>query len=312
MSRYILILNRASGGNERGLIGGDVCETVTRIFEAAGHQIDSRIVPPERIESALQEAVAENPHAIIIAGGDGTVSAAARVLGGTDIAMGIIPMGTFNLAARDLGVPLDIDEAAEFLAAADAIAIDVMDVSGHACLCTTILGFYPEFSKIFEKRDHGGRWWRKSLKLIVGMPRVFSHARPLRLAWQTPDATGHARTKFSAFAPGRYRRSPGLVPARTDFRSGTLSAYIGHQIKPSAALRGMVDYALGRQEENPDLKVFQTPSIELRALRRKHCVVMLDGEILRLPFPIHMKILPLHLRVLTTEEMVAEEIPEEK
>ncbi len=306
MSRHILLLNRASGGNERGLVEGSVTATVEKILREAGHEIECRAVQPRELEAALARAVRDAPDAVLVAGGDGTVSTAARHLGGTGIALGIVPLGTFNLAARDLGVPLEIDAAAQFLAAAEAHEIDVLDVGGHACLCTTILGFYPEFSRIFEKRDHGGRWWRKALKLVTGLPKTFSRARPLSLAWFGEGIRGHSRTKFAAFAPGRYRRKPGLMPSRTDFRAGTMTAYVGHQMKPSAAARAMVDYALGRQEENADLMIFHAAELELHARRRKHATLMLDGEILRMDFPLHLKILPRHLRVLTTREMVGE------
>ncbi len=306
MSRYLLLLNRGSGGNERGLDANAVCESVEEIFREAGHDISSRTVEPGAIDAALKQAIAERPDAVIIAGGDGTVSAAARHLGGTDIALGILPMGTFNLAARDLGVPLEIPEAAHFLAAAEVHAIDVLDVGGQACLCTVILGFYPEFARTFERRDHGGRWWKKALKLVTHLPRFFSEARPLYLSWTGDEGEGTARTKFSAFVPGRYKASAGIVPARTDFQSGTLTAYIGTQRDARAAMRGMLDYIFGRQEKNPELIHFQSAALEVRGGKRKDCVLMLDGEILRMPFPLMMKILPGHLRVLTTTETLAD------
>lgn len=305
MTRYTLLLNRASGGNERGLLASEVCQTAQEIFHKAGHQLTALIVEPGEIEEKIKDAIASQPDAILIGGGDGTVSTAARLLGGTGIAMGILPMGTFNLAARDLGVPLDIAAAAEFLATAESLAIDVLNVSGHACLCTTIFGFYPEFSNIFEKRDHGGRWWKKTFKLIAGVPKIFARARPLSLAWNADGTIGKARTKFSAFVPGQYRSSAGIVPARTDFRAGTMTAYIGKQKTAAAAIRGMLDYLLGRHEQNPQLEILKARAIELRASRRKHCTVMLDGEILRLKLPIHLEILPGHLRVLTTEAQLA-------
>lgn len=305
MTRYILLLNRASGGNERGLLASQVCETVQEIFRETGRQLNSSVVDPAQIESEIKKAIASKPDAIIIGGGDGTVSTAARLLGGTGIAMGILPMGTFNLAARDLGVPLEIKEAAEFLAAAEPFDIDVLNVSGHSCLCTTIFGFYPEFANIFEKRDHGGRWWRKTLKLVTGIPKLFARAMPLSLAWSADGEIGKARTKFSAFVPGKYRSTAGIVPARTDFQSGTLTAYIGTQKTAAAAIRGMLDYLLGRQDQNPELIILTASSMELRAANRKHCTVMLDGEILRLPLPIHLEIMPSHLKVLTTEAQLA-------
>lgn len=306
MMKCVLLLNRAAGGNERGLLASDVCQTVQEIFRGQGHQLLAHVIDPERVEDEIKKAVADRPDAIIVGGGDGTVSTAAGLLGGTGIALGILPMGTFNLAARDLGVPLDIREAAEFLAGAQAIPIDVLMVSGRACLCTTILGFYPEFSSFFEKRDHGGRWWRKTLKLITGVPKIFARARPLSLEWSGEDASGRARTKFSAFVPGKYRSTTGIVPARTDFRSGTLTGYIGTHRKASSAVRAMLYYLLGRHEENAELKIIKARSLELHARGRKHCTVMLDGEIIRLSLPIRLDILPERLVVLTTAEHLAD------
>lgn len=307
MSRCILVLNRGSGANQRGMDAEEVCETVETAFRKAGHEIASHLVPGKSIPSAIADAVAQAPDVIVVGGGDGTVSTAARLLGGTGIALGTLPMGTFNLAARDLGVPLEISAAAEFLATAEPFAIDVMDVDGHACLCTTILGFYPEFSHVFENRDdHGGRWWRKALAVLSQLRKTFLLSRPLHLSWTGDEGGGSARTKFSAFVPGRYRESAGLIPARTGFASGKLTAYIGTQENPGAALRGIFDYTLGRHERNPELRIFQTSRLILRAARRNHCTVMLDGEILRLKLPLTLSILPRHLHVLTRPEVVIE------
>lgn len=307
MSRCILLMNRGSGGNQRGLDAREVCRTVEGIFREEGHEVNSVLFAPAEIERELKRAVAAKPDVVIVAGGDGTVSTAARLLGGAGISMGVLPMGTFNLAARDLGVPLEMEEAARFLATAESHAIDVLEVSGHACLCTTILGFYPEFSNIFEKRDHGGLWWKKTIKLLTRLKSAFSSARPLSLKWDGDGGSGGARTKFSAFVPGRYRQSAGLIPARADFQSGKLTAYVGtHKTAPSALL-GIFDYALGRHESNPEVTVLNASSMTLRAAKRKSCKVMLDGEILRLKFPIELKILPLHLNVLTREEILADQ-----
>ncbi len=308
MARYFLLLNRGSGGNDRGLDAGEVCQMAENIFREEGHEIASTIVEPGALDMELQAAAAKAPDGIIIAGGDGTVSAAVRHLGGTSIALGIVPMGTFNLAARDLGVPLEIEEACRFLAQAQTIKVDVLDVAGHACLCTTILGFYPEFAKTFERRDHGGHWWKKAIRCITSLPRTFKEARSLRLKWKSDSGEGQARTKFSAFVPGRYKAAAGIVPVRTDFLSGTMTAYIGRQRHAGAAMRGMFDYIFGRQEMNEDLTIFKTGRLELRATGRRHGMVMIDGEIMRMKFPLIMTIRPAHLNVLAAGRILEEQV----
>ena len=53
---------------------------------------------------------------VIVGGGDGTISAAASALAGTETRLGILPLGTLNHFARDLGIPTEIDDAAKLIA----------------------------------------------------------------------------------------------------------------------------------------------------------------------------------------------------
>lgn len=308
MSRYLLLLNRGAGGSERGLDPASTCGLIERRFRSAAHDIESLIVRPGDLDATLRRILENPPDAVLIAGGDGTVSAAASHLGGSGIAMGVLPMGTFNLAARDLGIPLDLEEAAEFLTRAEPRAIDVLDVGGHSCLCVTLLGFYPAYARMFERRDHGGRWWRKAIKILGALPGCFERSRPLHLHWEGPGVpAAGVRTKFCAFLPGRYQPAVGLVPERTDLDSGKLTAYIGTQRNPGEAVRAIFSFVAGRQEQNPDLIHFTTTALTLNRRGSKHATVMIDGELLRLAFPLTLRILPRRLRVLSAPESAGTE-----
>jgi diacylglycerol kinase family enzyme len=187
MSRCILLINQAAGASQRGHDPALIAAEVEKDFRDAGHEITTLLIAPGELDSTLGIAVASRPDVLIIGGGDGSVSAAAGVLAGTGIALGILPMGTFNLAARDLGVPLDFTEAARFLSNATSFPIDVMDVNDRTCLCCTIFGFYPQFSSIFENRDATrGQWWRKTIGIIGRIGAAFRKARALRLGWDSP------------------------------------------------------------------------------------------------------------------------------
>ncbi|MCU0749121.1 MAG: hypothetical protein MUF13_06190 [Akkermansiaceae bacterium] len=310
MSRCILLINRAAGASQRGHDPATIAKDVEKAFHARQHEITTRLVDPGDIERCIQQALKERPDVLLIGGGDGSVSAAAGLIAGTETALGILPMGTFNLAARDLGIPLDFAKAAEFLANAPSFPIDVLDVNGRTCLCSTIFGFYPEFSSIFENREaNRGQWWRKAIGLISRVGLAFRKSRALRLSWESPAGSGTLRTKFSVFVPGSYRNAVGLIPARTEFTSGKLTAYLGRHRHTSAALRGMLDYSMGRQNLNPQLTVFSTPEITLRAKRRRHAKIMLDGEILKLRFPIRLRIRPRCLHVLGDPSVLENDPP---
>ena len=81
MARYLLLLNRSSGGNERGLDADEVSRQVEEIFREQGHEIRSVQFASGAIESSLKEAVASSPDGIIVAGGDGSQSQYIHVWG---------------------------------------------------------------------------------------------------------------------------------------------------------------------------------------------------------------------------------------
>ncbi len=82
---------------------------------------------------------------VVAAGGDGTVSSVAHSLVGTDIPLGIVPVGTGNLVARELGIPLDIDEAVKLIAGRHRLRrIDVMDIAGRTYLLNAGVGINAE------------------------------------------------------------------------------------------------------------------------------------------------------------------------
>ena len=69
---------------------------------------------------------------VIAGGGDGTVSAVASRLAITDVALGVLPLGTLNHFAKDLGIPLELDAAIDVVAHGREVRVDVGEVNGHA------------------------------------------------------------------------------------------------------------------------------------------------------------------------------------
>ena len=89
----------------------------------------------------------------MIGGGDGTLKAAAENLEG---AFGILPMGTMNLLAVDLGIPCDIKEAVQAYVGKPykIIEIDTAYVNGEAFYCSAAIGLIPRSAVYREKHRH--------------------------------------------------------------------------------------------------------------------------------------------------------------
>src|SRR5437660_1369853 len=109
MLRVAVIVNAGSGS-----VAGDTARRVVELFARSG--VEAQLVPVEAndlVASARAAAGSPTVAAVIAAGGDGTVSAVAGVLAGGPVPMGVLPVGTFNHFAKDLGVPMDLATAVD-------------------------------------------------------------------------------------------------------------------------------------------------------------------------------------------------------
>ena len=98
---------------------------------------------------------------MIAAGGDGTVRAVAAAILDTDAVLGVLPSGTLNHFARDLGLPPDLASCVRLLKTGTVRAVDAAEVNGRAFLNNSGLGVYPSMVTQREKRRRrfGQRKW---------------------------------------------------------------------------------------------------------------------------------------------------------
>ncbi|HTL29718.1 MAG TPA: diacylglycerol kinase family protein, partial [Tepidisphaeraceae bacterium] len=113
----------------------------------AGNEIVVRAMRPEQIHDAAKAAVGEGFDCVVAGGGDGTVNAVACALIGSDVALGVLPLGTLNHFAKDLGIPIVLEEAARLICEGKSRRIDVAEVNGRLFVNNSSIGIYPHMVK---------------------------------------------------------------------------------------------------------------------------------------------------------------------
>src|SRR6185369_7316778 len=168
-----VILNTASGSN---VSPAEWLQDMERKFRECGMNARiERADSGEQIMAAAALGVAQGARCVVAAGGDGTISAVASCLAGTGVPLGVLPLGTLNHFAKDLGIPLELDAAITTIAEGRARVVDVGEVNGRLFVNNSSLGLYPDIVLDRERqRQRLGRGkWRALLAACVHVGRRY-------------------------------------------------------------------------------------------------------------------------------------------
>ena len=108
------------------------------------------------ISSLAARAARENRLPVVAGGGDGTVNAVAGTLVGSDAALGVLPMGTLNHFAKDVGIPQNLEAAVRNIFTGQVTNVDVGEVNGRVFVNNSGVGFYPHFVRQREEQERHG------------------------------------------------------------------------------------------------------------------------------------------------------------
>jgi diacylglycerol kinase family enzyme len=293
--RYAVILNPASGG----LIGRDAAGLGSQIkagFASLGIDARVEIATGIGIERAILRARDASPRfdAIVVGGGDGTVAHAAAALAGRDIPLGILPFGTLNLLARDLGIPSELDPAIAALAAAKPRAIDLGEANGIPFCCMATLGLVPMLGRVREKQ-RGRPPLLAWPQLVRAWVRALYWDPQVELALDLGDSVRSLRTRAMGISVGAF--TPGYFLQRQALDQGVLVVYVVRHHSRWALLRFVLDLLTGQWHRDPELDIVPSSALRVQA-RRKRVALMLDGELIRIRTPLVFRVRPHALTVL--------------
>ena len=160
-----------------------------RLLTSAG--LDSvRLLPVtsgSELRATMEAAVADGPDLLVVGGGDGTVSCAADLVSGTDVVLGVLPLGTANDFARTLEIPDDLPAAVANLLAGKVVDVDLGRVDGRAFLNVASMGLSVG---VTERLTPGLKRRLGPLAYPVATLTAYRHHTPFSARLEFPDGDG--------------------------------------------------------------------------------------------------------------------------
>lgn len=294
MTEPVCVLLNARAGTLLDKGGSDPARLIEELFASAGRQADIQLCEPDRMSECLRRAAKHAP-AIIVGGGDGTVAQAVQQLNGTEVALGILPLGTLNLLARDMGVPLDLGDAIQALGRTRITTIDLAELNGRPFHTLSGLGFFSEIARAREEVRGLNVPLGRYVAVAVSAVRALRRTRPMRLHL-TIDGEEREEEAYALLVTNNAFDGAGW--SRTALDRGKLEIHIAHEAGFAEMLKAGVDMLADAWRDNPGIESITASELTVARENRRRLWVATDGEIGREDAPLRYRILPGALKIL--------------
>jgi diacylglycerol kinase family enzyme len=291
--RALVVLNARSGAG----CGPERIDRLQASFEAVG--LAAQVVLAQggdEIFAAIDRARDAGVDMVVAGGGDGTQSAVASRLVDTDLVQGVLPFGTLNHFAKDLGIPLKEEDAIRVLAEGSVRQVDVGEVNGHVFINNSSLGLYPEIVR--ERELQQVRLGKSKWRALASAALHATEGRP-GLAVRI-DADGEPqlrRTPFVFIGNNRYTMEGFAVGGRESLERGELALYFSQRRGRLGLLALAVRALTRRLEQARDFETVTGGSFVI-STRDARIRVATDGEVAMMDTPLEYRIRPKALRVM--------------
>ena len=300
MSDGVEVIINASAGGESA---PDDAGALERAFAACG--LEARIAQAhdgEELKEFARSALERDALAVVAGGGDGTVNAVASQLVGTRHALGILPLGTLNHFAKDLHIPLELEDAARVVCEGHEVSVDVGEVNGQIFINNSGLGLYPHIVRRREKLQEqmgSGKWpafFRAALSVLRRYPFL-----SVRLNVDGQEIV--RKTPFVFIGNNEYEMESLDIGARRCLDAGHLSLYVTHRTGRLGLLWLALRALFGRLRQAKDFDALCAKEIRVETRRPRRLPVATDGEVTLMTTPLHYRVRPGALRVIVPKDV---------
>ena len=290
-----MIINERSGTAAKPDVGLEI----QSLFERHGARVRlERVRDPADLAARARQA-ATRGDVIVAAGGDGTVGAVAGAAVSSRATIGVLPMGTLNHFAKDVGLPLPLEEAIKGIMTGRVRQCDVGEVNGRVFVNNSSVGLYPRM--VWEREAQQRRGRRKWSAFGIAMVNTWRNYRLIAARLDVDGSPAVVRTPFIFVGNNTYRAEGFGLGGRSRLDEGRLSIFVAPECGRFEILSLPLRALTGRlRADTVPFNGFQADTVTVEVTHRRASVA-LDGEVALIAPPLVYRIRPRALNVIGPE-----------
>lgn len=294
MTTYVIVNKKAQFVKKNSYVTENYLK---QIF--ARHNFPAKIffiAPPElpQVVDQILDKLQEKDM-VIVGGGDGTVSTVVDLVSDKKITIGVLPLGTLNHFAKDLNMPIDIEQCIEIFKSGVRKTIDIGEINNRNFVNNATIGFYP---KMVRERNKQMRWYKlgKFSALFLSAVNIF-HRFPLyHVTLSTDNHVIDMQTPLVFIGNNEYELMLFRFGSRENLQAEKLCVYLANSVNRLQFLKLLFLMGLGLLNQSRDFVKLLTTEVSLDS-KQSTIQVAVDGEIITLKNPLYCKIHPKKLTV---------------
>ena len=298
MANAIEVILNARAGSQRAEEAGEI---LRRVFAESGRSFQISVASGGEIGRLAQEKAASDCEILVAGGGDGTICGVAQASLGKGKLLGLLPLGTFNYFARNLGIPLDPEAAARVILNGQTVRAPVLDLDGRLVLNNASIGIHP--AVLLKRRELYRRWGRNQLSAYLSVVLAAFQPPPrLRVRLATDEGEAVRETPAVMVCSNAFQMENFALAGRECLESGQFALYVARMRGRATIFRLGLRVVTRRLRVATDYEAICASDVSIEMLPRHRLRAAVDGELEVLMSPLRFRIAPQELRVLVPPE----------
>lgn len=286
--KFLFIINPSAGAKKM-----DWEKAIHDHFADSQHEIHLFKLPypcqPGQIKDAIRE---HQPDRIIAVGGDGTLKLVAAIAKDLQIPVGILPAGSANGMAKEIGIPNDPQKALEIVDKGQVKQIDLIRINDELCIHLGDIGFNAFVVKTFETFDARGMWG-----YIKASWKVLWRNRRMQVTISTDKEFVKREAAMVVLANASKYGTGAVVNPEGALDDGLFEVIVMKRLALSEIFKMMITH---KPYDPEKVELFQTTSLKIDSKHKVHFQV--DGEYLNKVNAIQADIVPAALQIIVPQE----------